>query len=57
MNERLIAEFFTNIIPLFSFLCFYKSWVDYFKMDEKNLGEVFRKILAETHGTYHKNHD
>jgi AcrR family transcriptional regulator len=56
-NERLVAEFFTNIIPLFSFLCFHRSWVKYFNIDIKKLEEMFGKILGETHGAYHKNHD
>ncbi len=54
-EERLVGEFFTHIIPLFSFFCFYYSWIGYFKMEEKKFGDLFKKILAETHGAFHKN--
>ena len=55
-NERLVAEFFTNIIPGFAFLCFYGSWANYFKIDQKELGDLFARIMVATHGMYHQNH-
>lgn len=54
-DERLVGEFFTHIMPLFSFFCFYGSWIRYFKMEEKAFGDQFRRILEETHGAFHKN--
>lgn len=56
-NERLIAEFFTNIIPMFAFLCFHNSWSAYFDIEGSDLEQQFIKIFEETHGAYHKNHD
>lgn len=55
-NERLVAEFFTNIIPGFAFLCFYKSWTEYFNINQEELGALFTRIMATTHGAYHQNH-
>jgi len=55
--ERLVAEFFTNIIPSAAYLCFREAWSSYFKIQEKKLDNLFGKILLETHGAYHKNHD
>lgn len=56
-NERLIAEFFTNIIPMYAFLCFHDSWIDYFGIEKKEFGALFLKIYAATHGAYHKYHE
>jgi AcrR family transcriptional regulator len=55
-DERLVAEFFTNIIPQFSFLCFYESWVNYFGMEKQHFEELFFDITKATHGSYHKYH-
>ncbi|HBE79337.1 MAG TPA: hypothetical protein DDW65_16420 [Firmicutes bacterium] len=55
-DERLVAEFFTNIIPQFSFLCFYESWVNYFGMEKQHFEKLFFDITMATHGAYHKYH-
>lgn len=55
-NERLVAEFFTSILPNCAYLCFAEPWVKYFSMDKTEFDELFVKIIAETHGSYHKNH-
>lgn len=55
-DERLVAEFFTNIIPQFAFLCFYESWVDYFKMENQHFEKLFFETAMATHGAYHKYH-
>lgn len=56
-DERLVAEFFTNIIPQFSFLCFYESWLNYFGMEKQHFEKLFFDINMATHGAYHKNHE
>lgn len=56
-NERLVAEFFTSILPNCAYLCFAESWVKYFSMDKREFDELFVKIISETHGAYHKNHN
>lgn len=55
LNERLIAEFFTSLIPLYSFLCFREGWSEYFNISPDDLSQRFMDIMAQTHGTYHKN--
>ena len=56
-NERLVAEFFTGIIPTYAYLCFADSWIRYFGMERKDFDKLFFKILTATHGAYHKNHE
>jgi AcrR family transcriptional regulator len=56
-NERLIAEFFTNIIPSIAVICFRDSWIKYFKIDKDAFDKLSAKIISETHGAYHKNHE
>ncbi len=56
-DERLIAEFFTDIIPIFTFLCFYDSWSSYFKINGEDLEKLFAGVIDETHGSYHKSHN
>ncbi|HEX2953121.1 MAG TPA: TetR/AcrR family transcriptional regulator [Bacillota bacterium] len=56
-NERLVAEFFTNIIPNFAYLCFADTWVNYFNMNRDQFNHLFLKAIIATHGAYHKYHD
>jgi AcrR family transcriptional regulator len=56
-NERLIAEFFTNIIPNCAFLCFSDSWIHYFKVDKEEFEKLFLAIITTTHGAYHSSHE
>ncbi|UJF33503.1 TetR/AcrR family transcriptional regulator [Paenibacillus hexagrammi] len=55
-QERLVAEFFTNIIPIYAYLCFSEAWTQHFQVPRKALDEMFAKVFEETHGAYHKNH-
>lgn len=56
VQERRIAEFFTGIIPLYAYLCFSESWVDYFAIDKQRFDEQFLAIMTASHGAYHKGH-
>lgn len=56
LKERLVAEFFTSIIPNCAYLCFRDSWIDYFNMEQKEYDTLFLKVIAATHGAYHQNH-
>ncbi len=56
-QERLVAEFFTNIIPNYAYICFRESWINHFGIEKKGLGELFTKVFMETHGAYHKYHE
>ena len=55
VNERLIAEFFSGVIPLYSYLCFYDKWCGYFNIDRTEFDRLFLGHFTETHGNYHKN--
>lgn len=57
VQERRIAEFFTNFIPMYAYLCFADSWTKYFSIERKEFDSLFLKVYLETHGAYHKNHD
>lgn len=56
-QERLVAEFFTNIIPKYAYICFRESWMNYFGIGKEDLGERFAKVFMATHGAYHKYHE
>ena len=55
LEERRVAEFFTSLLPLCSFLCFQEQWCDYFNILPKDFGQLFASLIAETHGAYHQN--
>lgn len=56
-SERLIAEFFTSILPNCAFLCFSESFIKYFNIDKSQFGQLFTQIMETTHGAYHKTLD
>lgn len=56
-QERLVAEFFTNIIPNYAYICFRDAWTDYFAIKPEGLSKIFTKVFMETHGAYHKYHE
>ena len=56
-NERLVAEFFTNIVPSIAYLCFQDAWAKHFKVPKKDLKDLYVKVFTQTHGAYHKYHD
>ncbi len=53
-DERLIAEFFTNIIPNLAFLCFQQFWAGYYNLSKKELRDIYLKIFQQTHMAYHR---
>jgi AcrR family transcriptional regulator len=53
-SERLIAEFFTNILPNSAVFCFMDTFTDYFHIDKSQFGKLFVQIMEATHGAYHK---
>lgn len=56
-QERLVAEFFTNIIPNCAYICFRESWINHFAIEKESLRELFTKVFMATHGAYHKYHE
>jgi len=57
LNERLIAEFFTSLVPIYSFFCFEEKWCDYFDIEQECFKKLFINVYNATHGAYHENHD
>ncbi len=56
-QERRIAEFFTSFMPNYAYICFAESWTRYFTIDRRRFDELYGKVIIETHGAYHKNHE
>lgn len=56
-QERLVAEFFTSMMPVYAYLCFSESWAKYFNIEKEALDPMFLEVINETHGAYHKNHE
>lgn len=56
-QERLVAEFFTNIIPNYSYMCFREAWINHFGIKQENLDQLFTKVFMASHGAYHKYHE
>lgn len=49
-----VAEFFTNIMPAMSYICYRSAWSDKYQTSIKDQDETFNKLLRTTHGYYHK---
>ena len=54
-HERLIAEFFSGVIPLYSYLCFFEQWCGYFDIERAAFDKLFLEHFAAAHGNYHIN--
>jgi len=50
----LIADFFTGLIPLFSYTLYKDQWCKHYKISEKELRDKFFQAYAMTHLSYHK---
>lgn len=53
--EKLVLEYFFNIIPCVVFLCQKEAWSAYYHIDEEKLGSVFLDQYDKMHGYYHRN--
>ncbi|EKQ50745.1 MULTISPECIES: TetR/AcrR family transcriptional regulator [unclassified Clostridium] len=56
VQERRIAEFFTNLMPNYAYVCFSESWTKFFNIERTEFDKLYLKVYGETHGAYHKNH-
>jgi len=54
MDEALIADFFTGLMPLISFIVYRDKWSEYFHIDPEELKEKFFSIFFITHIAFHK---
>lgn len=53
IEEQLIADFFTGIMPIVSFLVYKDKWSKYFNIDEEILKRKFFSVFQTTHMAYH----
>ncbi|MDR3644241.1 MAG: TetR/AcrR family transcriptional regulator [Clostridia bacterium] len=56
-QERLMAEFFTRLIPNYAYICFKDAWVSYFDTTREETEAQFLKLIVDTHGSYHRYHE
>jgi len=52
--QHLIADFFTGMIPMISFVVYRDKWSKHFGIDKEELKEKFLAVFQETHLAYHK---
>lgn len=54
VEEVLVAEFFTGVLPMLNFVLFKDKFGSYFDIDQKKLEEDFIKVFKKTHYSYHE---
>jgi len=54
MDEALIADFFTAIIPMISFAFYHEKWSKHFSIEPDELKKKFFSVFLTTHLAYHK---
>ncbi len=52
-HKRWVAEFFTGILPIVSFVCYKNAWCNFIGTDMDTLERDFSEAYLETHGEYH----
>ncbi len=53
-HGRLVAEFFTSIVPFAMFACYADDWCEYFKTDLETVKGDFVIAYRQTHGKFHQ---
>jgi len=53
INQYMVTEFFTGIIPILIFSLFKKKWCSSFNVDQKELYKMFNKANEVTHNQIH----
>lgn len=54
IDEAVIADFFTGMIPMISFIVYRDRWSKHFNIDMKELKKKFFNVFRITHLAYHK---
>ena len=54
MMEKLVLEYYFNILPCVVFLCQKEAWSEHFHIDIEQLGAVFLEQYDQVHGGYHR---
>jgi AcrR family transcriptional regulator len=52
--QRMVAEFFTSMIPVSLFFCLRGAWSEYFQVDQNTLTQQFIKAHDATYGAYRR---
>ncbi len=52
VKDRIIAEFFLNIMPRAMYACIGEQFGDFFGIEKRDLDERFYKIMIDMHGDY-----
>lgn len=53
MNEALVADFFTGMMPMVNFILYREKWSKHFNISMEELQEKFFEIFRITHFAYH----
>ena len=54
MNQILVTEFFTGVVPLLMFVLFKEQWCGHFRLSEEELDRYYEKAMDMTHVAYHR---
>jgi AcrR family transcriptional regulator len=54
VDEAIVADFFTGMVPMISFIVYRDKWSKYFNIDPDDLREKFFSVFQITHLAYHK---
>jgi len=54
VDEVLVAEFFTGVLPMLNFILFKDKFGSYFDIDQEKLEKDFIKVFKKTHYNYHE---
>ncbi len=52
-SKRMVAEFFTSIIPSYAYICFGDAFCKYYNLDREELNKYYLEAYNLTHGLYH----
>ncbi|MCG8336388.1 MAG: TetR/AcrR family transcriptional regulator [Proteobacteria bacterium] len=55
-EQMMVTEFFTDIIPILSYVVFKDKWSRLFKIDKERLKNMFFEAYSSTHLAYHLGH-
>jgi len=53
MQQTMVTEFFTGVIPLVAYIMLKKKWCEHFRIDEDELKRYFGSAMQDTHEQYH----
>ena len=54
INQMLVTEFFTGVMPLLAYVLLRERWCEHFKVPEDKMKKYFGRAMDMTHHAYHK---